>query len=105
MIVEGCEKLDTDWMTLDASTTLPPETRVEFRIKVAESRDELADPALRVYGPWVTAAGGPNELPADLNALPPRRFAEIEIFLVSTDREATPILRGVDLRFQCEIEE
>ena len=105
MIVEGCEKLDTDWMTLDASTTLPPDTRVEFRIKVAETRDELADPAIAVFGPWVTSADGQNELPADLNALPPHRFAEIEIFLVSTDREATPILRGVDLRFQCQIEE
>ena len=24
MIVEGCEKLDTDWMTLHAEATLPP---------------------------------------------------------------------------------
>ena len=105
MIVEGCEKLDTDWMTLDASATLPPETRIEFRIKVAESRDELADPALHVYGPWIAAAGGPNELPADLSALPPGRFIELELFLVSTDRDATPVLRGIDVRFQCEIEE
>ena len=105
MIVEGCEKLDTDWMTLDAAATLPPETRIEFRVKVAGTRDELADPALHVYGPWTAAAGGPNELPADLSALPPGRFIELELFLISTDRDATPVLRGIDVRFQCEIEE
>ena len=92
-------------MTLDAEATLPPETRIEFRAKIAESRDELADPGLRAFGPWTVAADGPNELPADLAELPGGRFMELELFLVSTDRDATPILRGVDVRFQCQIEE
>ncbi len=105
MIIEGCEKLDTDWMTLDAEATLPPQTRIEFRAKIAESRDELADPGLRAFGPWTVSADGPNELPADLAELPGGRFMELELFLVSTDREATPILRGIDVRFQCQIEE
>ena len=51
------------------------------------------------------SADGVNELPADLAELPGGRFMELELFLVSTDREATPILRGVDVRFQCQIEE
>jgi streptogramin lyase len=105
MVVEGCEKLDTDWMTLDAEATLPPQTRIEFRAKVAASRDELSDPGLRAYGPWVMSAEGENQLPADLAEMPGGRFMELELFLVSTDREATPVLRGVDVRFQCQIEE
>mgnify|MGYP001159570972 FL=1 len=105
MIVEGCEKLDTDWMTLDATATLPPETHIEFRAKIAESRDELSDPGLRAYGPWTMAAGGPNEIPADLAELPGGRFMQLELFLTSGDREATPVLRGIDVRFQCQIEE
>jgi len=105
MIIEGCEKLDTDWMTLDATATLPPETHIEFRAKIAESRDELSDPGLRAYGPWTTSADGPNELPADLAELPGGRFMQLELFLTSGDREATPVLRGVDVRFQCQIEE
>jgi hypothetical protein len=104
MIIEGCEKLDTDWMTLNAEATLPPDTRIEFRTKIADSRDELADPGLRAYGPWIATADN-TELPADLAELPGGRFMELELFLVSTDRDATPILRGIDVRFQCQIEE
>ncbi|MDE0882725.1 MAG: hypothetical protein OSB21_09030, partial [Myxococcota bacterium] len=104
MVIEGCEKLDTDWMTLNAEATLPPDTRIEFRAKIADSRDELADPGLRAYGPWIATADN-TELPADLAELPGGRFMELELFLVSTDRDATPMLRGVDVRFQCQIEE
>ncbi|MEC7749948.1 MAG: hypothetical protein VX405_00415 [Myxococcota bacterium] len=104
-VVEGCEKLDTDWLTLDAMATLPEQTRVEFRARVADDLAELGDPGLRVHGPWVQSADGQNDLPADLGELPPGRYLQLEIFLVSTDREATPILRGYDVRFQCQIEE
>jgi hypothetical protein len=103
-VVEGCEKLDTDWLLLDATTTLPPETRVEFRARVAETREELQDPGLRIYGPWVRS-NEEDQLPADLGELPGGRFMQLEIFLVSTDREATPILRGYDVQFQCQLEE
>ena len=105
MIIEGCEKLDTDWMPLNAEATLPPQTHIEFRAKVAEERDLLSDPGLRAYGPWTMAADGPNEIPVDLAELPGGRFMQLELFLTSGDREATPVLRGVDVRFQCQIEE
>jgi hypothetical protein len=104
-VIEGCEKLDTDWLTLDATVTLPEDTRVEFRARVADDLAELGDPGLRVHGPWVQSADGQNDLPADLGELPPGRYLQLEIFLVSTDREATPVLRGYDVRFQCQIEE
>ncbi|MBM66452.1 MAG: hypothetical protein CMH55_09480 [Myxococcales bacterium] len=104
-VVEGCEKLDTDWLSLDATATLPEDTRVEFRARVADDLAELVDPGLRVHGPWIQSADGQNDLPADLGELPPGRYLQLEIFLVSTDREATPVLRGYDVRFQCQIEE
>jgi hypothetical protein len=103
-VVEGCEKLDTDWLSLNATATLPPETRIEFRARVAETRDELQDPGLRIYGPWVRS-NEEDQLPADLGELPGGRFMQLEIFLVSTDREATPILRGYDVQFECQLEE
>ena len=73
-------------MTLHAEATLPPEARIEFRAKVAETRDELADPGLRLWavdhvcGWRERAASGSGELPGG-------RFMELELFLVSTDRK------------------
>ncbi len=104
-IIEGCEKNETDWLALDVEATILPRTRIEVRAKAAGSLEALSTPGLATFGPWTLDTEGVGELAVDLNLLPAERFIELEVFLFSTDRRSTPLLRRINARFQCEDED
>jgi hypothetical protein len=96
-VVEACG--GASWRSIAWEGTLPENTSVEFRVRTAEERIDLA------AAPWI----GPfTESPVDLQAppgpVPPGRFLEFEVVLLSTDPFAVPRVSRIDLVFlECPV--
>jgi streptogramin lyase len=95
-VIEGCASGPTEWEELSFDATIPAATRVEIRLRSADTRLGLAD------APWI----GPfTRSPADLTTapgpIPPRRFLEVEATLISEDESRTPRLDTVSVQLNC----
>ena len=95
-VIDGCAMGPTEWERLEWDAETPPGTRVEIRVRTAPARAGLASAT------WI----GPFEtMPADLmlppGPIPPNRFMEVEITLVSEDERSTPAVRNVTVQLNC----
>lgn len=95
-VVEGCAAGPTEWETLSFDATIPTATRVELRVRAADTRLGLRE------APWLGPfASSPANLAAPPGPVPPRRFLEVEATLVSEDESRTPRLDTVSVQLNC----
>ena len=80
---------------------MPPNSRIDARIRVADEEDQLEAPGNPQYGPYTATSDGGGRS-HDLAEVPAGRFLLLSFRLISNDRDATPVLRDFDLRFHCE---
>lgn len=97
-VIEGCAVGPTEWEQVrwDASTPMP--TSVEVRVRAAPTVADLASTPW--LGPFRTT---PAELTMPPGPVPPDRFLEVEVTLISGDERATPVVRSVAVQFNCPI--
>jgi len=96
--VEGCPAGPTQWERITWDATLPRDTRLEVRVRVANTIEALRSTT------WV----GPFEdEPVDLTAPPgplgSGRFMELEVTLVSEDESSSPRLETLDVQLNCPV--
>ncbi|MCA9612676.1 MAG: hypothetical protein KC586_07945, partial [Myxococcales bacterium] len=95
-VVEGCAAGPTEWEELRFDANVPAATRVEIRVRSADTRLGLADAAW--VGPFTRS---PSDLTVAPGPVPPRRFLEVEVTLVSEDESRTPRLDTVSVQLNC----
>ncbi|MBM64927.1 MAG: hypothetical protein CMH55_01675 [Myxococcales bacterium] len=100
-IVSGCTGGPTTWDELLIDADVPPNSRIDARIRVADEEDQLEAPGNPQYGPYTATSDGGGRT-HDLAEVPDGRFLLLSFRLISNDRDATPVLRDFDLRFHCE---
>jgi hypothetical protein len=105
-VFEGCAGGLPDWENLNFDATIPPGTLVAFRVRTADTRAELG--AATWVGVGIAPPGtSPMNVRTRLLAagLTSRRFAEVEVNLISTVNTpstfVTPEVRGFGLTHQC----
>ncbi len=93
---EGCDM--TDWASLSWDATTPPNSSLQVFVKAAATLQELAAPSLPRYGPFTAS-------PVDLQVVgvPKTKYLLVEFVLTSADGQATPVLKGYDLRWACGV--
>lgn len=95
-VIEGCASGPTEWEELSFDATVPAATRVEIRLRSADTRLGLADAAW--LGPFT---GSPADLTMAPGPIPPRRFLEVEATLISEDESRSPRLDTVSVQLNC----
>lgn len=99
VFISGCKE-NTHWAELRLSGDTPPQTRLEARVKVAPTEDDLADPNRSWTGGWLLAADQ-DDFPADLSALATDKVLLVEVALVRENPDLTPALTGLDVQYFC----
>ena len=92
-VFEGCAAGPTEWETITWDADTPPGARVSVRVRAADSPAELAS-AL-----WLGPFGSmPADLASPPGPVPPRRYLEVEVTLVSDDSTHSPAVRSVTVQ-------
>ncbi|MDH5494039.1 MAG: hypothetical protein OEY14_18965, partial [Myxococcales bacterium] len=95
-IVEGCADAESQWQGVRYDATVPDRTRVEVW---ARSADTVADLETETFlGPF---EGNPANLQAVPGPVPPRRYLQVELRLVTMDRSTSPRILDVDVALVC----
>ena len=97
-VIEGCAVGPTEWEQIRWDASTPGPTSVEVRVRAAASRGALASTPW--IGPWRTT---PAELSLPPGPVPPERFLEIEVTLISGDMMTSPRIRSVSAQLNCPI--
>jgi hypothetical protein len=98
--VEGCGDLATTWEALTIEASTPEFTRIDVRLRVADSAAGLNLPGVVTYGPFAATPELEGRL-HDLGAVPDGNFIQVAFTLISSDRDASPTLWDFDLEFHC----
>jgi hypothetical protein len=101
LVLMGCDKMPTAWESLGADTVTPPGTRITFSLRIGATEEEAVNGGTRL-GPW-SVTHETTELPADMFDAPTDSYMAIEVRMTSNDPEVTPLLRGIDVYFDCNL--
>lgn len=97
-VVEGCAMGPSEWERLTWDANVPRGSRVEVRVR---SADRLVDLGA---APWIGPyTARPTELDAPPGPVPPRRYLELEITLISEDERTSPRITDLTVQFNCPI--
>jgi hypothetical protein len=94
--IHGCAEGDAYWMSVEWEATTPPATRVEIWVRVGDDPATLDDQP--IYGPWTTS---PADLQAAPGPVPDGEYLQLNIRLISEDRESTPIVHSYSVQWAC----
>ncbi|MFI5309135.1 MAG: hypothetical protein ACHQ53_17395, partial [Polyangiales bacterium] len=95
-VIEGCAQGGSEWEQLEVDAAVPDASRIQIRIRVADTTAELANASW--IGPW---SGTKIDLGAPPGPLPRSHLLEVEARLVSGDRRSSPALRQIVVRLNC----
>ncbi len=97
-VIEGCAAGPTEWEQVRWDASTPGPTSVEVRVRSAPTRAALGGT------PWIGPfRSTPAELSLPPGPVPPERFLEVEITLVSGDERSTPVVRSVEVQLNCPL--
>jgi len=97
-VVDGCALGPTEWEQVRWDASTPGPSSVEVRVRSAASRAALATTPW--IGPFRTT---PAELALPPGPVPPERFLEVEVTLISGDMMTTPRVRSVEVQLNCPL--